>query len=112
MARQTGIAKPWGVTLVLLAAAVLAGCEKKPEPVKAPEPLVLTETSYAELPGWNTDDLSQALPALRRSCARLLGQPDDLPVGPDRLAGTVGDWRSPCITLVRSSDRDNAALRV
>ena len=111
MARQTGIAKPWGVRLVLVAAAVLAGCEKKPEPVRAPEPLVLTETSYAELPGWDTDDLSQALPALRRSCARLLGQPDDRPVGPGRLAGTVGDWRRPCITLARSIEGDSAALR-
>ncbi len=100
--------------LAFLAALFLAGCEKapkKPEPAKLPEPLVLTETSFAELPGWDTDSLSQALPALRRSCRRLLGQPDNRPVGPDRLAGSVGDWRRPCIALVRSVDGDNNALR-
>jgi membrane-bound lytic murein transglycosylase A len=97
-----------------LAVLVLAGCEKrpkKPEPVEAPVRLVLTETSFAQLPGWETDTISEALPALRRSCARFLGQPDDRPVGPDQLAGTVGDWRSPCIALARMSDEDNAALR-
>ncbi len=114
MARQTHTARPWAAALAVIGTALLAGCEKapkKPEPVKVPEPLVLTETSFAELPGWNADSLSGALPALRRSCGRLLGQPDNRPVGPDRLAGTVGDWRRPCIALVASAVGDSTALR-
>ena len=31
----------------------------------------------AQLPGWQEDPVSDALPALNRSCARILGQPDD-----------------------------------
>ncbi len=114
MARQSEPEWSRAAALAFLAALFLAGCEKapkKPEPAKLPEPLVLTETTFAELPGWETDSLSQALPALRRSCRRLLGQPDNRPVGPDRLAGTVADWRRPCIALVRSVDGDNGALR-
>ena len=114
MARRSGTASRKTAAALYCAAALLTACEKapkKPEPVKVPEPLVLTETSYADLPGWNADTLWQALPALRRSCGRLLGQPDNRPVGPDRLAGTVGDWRRPCIALARSSEGDGAALR-
>ncbi len=114
MARLGYPTRCWGTAAAILAALFLAGCEKrpkKPEPVETPERVVFTETSFAQLPGWETDRISQALPALRRSCARFLGQPDERPVGPDRLAGTVGDWRAPCIALVGISDGDGAALR-
>jgi membrane-bound lytic murein transglycosylase A len=114
MARQGDLTKYWGAAAAFMAVLVLAACEKRPkspEPIEAPDRLVLTETSFAHLPGWATDRVSEALPALRRSCARFLAQPENRPVGPDRLAGTVGDWRGPCIALVRLGDGDSAALR-
>ncbi len=114
MARHVHTATRWRAALSVFIVAFVAGCEKapkQPEPVKAPEPLVLIETSYAELPDWRADNLSLALPALRRSCGRLLGQPDNRPVGPDSLAGTVGDWRRPCIALVAAVNGDGAMLR-
>ena len=54
---------------------------------------------FADLPGWSQDAHGEALPALRRSCDRLLSREETRPVGPDGLAGTVADWRGPCEAL-------------
>jgi len=53
----------------------------------------------ASLPGWAGDDVSEALPALLRSCERLLAQPADRPVKPVELGGTPADWRPFCGAL-------------
>ncbi|MCH8038303.1 MAG: murein transglycosylase, partial [Proteobacteria bacterium] len=86
--------------VLALAAAALGACEKEPEPaVEAPEGLVLTPVAFDDIPGWGEDRLSEALPALARSCARLAGQPEARAVGPEGLAGRVGDWRPVCAAL-------------
>ena len=100
---------------LLLAAFFLAACngEAPPEAEQAPKPqpsraaptetappedsaILLEPVGFAALPGWEQDRLGAALPALNRSCARLTAQPAARPLGPDGLAGTVGDWRAPC----------------
>jgi membrane-bound lytic murein transglycosylase A len=43
-------------------------------PVAAPKAKVFEPVSYAELPGWHSDDLAGALQALRGSCVRLRNQ--------------------------------------
>ncbi len=106
--------------------ALLAACGgEEPAPPKAPPetpkaeaelppapPAVLLEpVGFAELPGWDEDEVAAALPALTRSCGRLLAQPDDRAVGPEALAGTVADWRGPCETLRQVPAGDDAALR-
>ena len=53
----------------------------------------------ASLPGWTGDDVSEALPALLRSCDRLLAQPADRPLKPVELGGTPADWRPFCGAL-------------
>jgi membrane-bound lytic murein transglycosylase A len=94
-----------------LAAIVLAaGCERRP-PAPLPDLLTLTRAAYADLPGWREDAVSEALPALRRSCGRLLRAPDDREVGPEALAGTVADWRPPCAAIEALPEGDDAALR-
>jgi len=95
--------------ILVLAALLLAACEKKP-----PEAgLVLEPVAFEEIPGWQMDEMAQALPALARSCGRLDGQPEDRPVGPGGggLAGTVADWRPACGALARLPAGDDAALR-
>ncbi len=131
-----GTSSPAIVSLPLTAAALLlagflAACEREapPEkpaeppraevelpPAETPEPQVLLEpVDFAALPGWAEDEVAAALPALTRSCARLLRQPDDRPVGPPvasgGLAGTVADWRAPCAALQGFSPDDDAAVR-
>ena len=78
------------------------------EPAAKPA-LTLTPARFAELPGWGGDDLSQALPALLASCRALLTQPDDKPVGPAGIGGSVADWRAPCEALA-ALPADNAVL--
>ncbi|MDH3596739.1 MAG: murein transglycosylase A [Rhodospirillales bacterium] len=115
MTRRGGSLGVWAVASMLLTASVLVACERKPtkpEPVAVPERILLTETAFAQLPGWQSDSVAEALPALRRSCARLLGQPSGRPVGPNGLAGRVLDWRQPCAALERLPAGDDAALRV
>lgn len=90
-----------GVGALLLALVLfLAACEgpkKEPEEEEAAlEGLRLVPAEFKDLPGWEEDRLVEALPALNRSCQRLLTQPDERPLGPDGLAGTVADWREPC----------------
>ena len=101
---------------VALAVALLAACETKPPSPPAPvapppDRLELTPSSFDALPGWADDDQTAALPALLRSCARLLRQDDGRPVGPDALAGTVADWRPACGALASAAPADAAAAR-
>ena len=53
----------------------------------------------ASLPGWAGDRVQEALPALLRSCGRLLAQPADRPLKPVELGGTPTDWRPFCGAL-------------
>ena len=102
-----------GLALLAMAALLLAACEKKPKQPPAVEPaarMLLEETGFADLPGWDGDALSEALPAIGRSCALLSAQPDSRGVGPNRLAGSVADWRGPCAAIGRLSG-DDASLR-
>lgn len=88
----------WSLPLFL--ALALAACERTPEegvpdrPVSAWQPV-----EYAVLEGWAEDDHAAALPALRRSCARLERRPADRPMGQDARAGTVADWLPACRAL-------------
>jgi membrane-bound lytic murein transglycosylase A len=100
---------------VAFAFAALAACETKlppppPQP-SAPEHLDLIPSGFGALPGWTGDDQSAALPALRRSCERLLRQADDRPVGPDAVGGTVADWRPACGAVLQAPALDDSAAR-
>lgn len=77
-----------------------------------PEPeLVLDAAAFGDLPGWEEDDLAEALPALLASCRVLARRPLDEPVGPDALAGTAGDWREPCADASRLRGAGTPAVR-
>ena len=94
--------------LALLAAALLlAGCGEAKKPPKAV--LELRPVMFAELPGWKSDRPSEAVPALKRSCARFAKLPAERSVGPDKLAGTIAEWQPICAALVALPDGDEAA---
>jgi membrane-bound lytic murein transglycosylase A len=93
-----------------LALLLLAACAEKPSEKPAPL-LTLAPVEFSKLSGWDSDDQSQALPALLRSCARLEKQPADRPVGPDGMAGTVADWLGPCQAAKSLPAGDAAAAR-
>ncbi len=69
----------------------------------------------ASLPGWAGDRVEEALPAMLRSCGRLLAQPADRPLKPVELGGTLGDWRPFCDALddlAAPAGEDGAARRM
>ena len=76
------------------------GGDEPPAPPEAPAVAVYgTPVEGASLPGWSADDVFEALPALLRSCDRVLAQPADRPLNPVDLGGTPGDWRPFCGAL-------------
>ncbi len=96
------------IARLALAAALLAlaACQV-PQPAKLPpDRLTLAPVSFAALPGWSDDRVAEALPALQRSCARLLKADPARSLG---IAGRVGDWRPFCDAI--AGPMDEAALR-
>ena len=87
-------------------AALVASCAPREEP---PDKLVLSRVSYQSLAGWIQDSQGQALDALRKSCARLVGLPDDRSMGAGGIAGTVAEWRPACEALETVGNGDAAA---
>jgi len=85
---------------------LVSSCAPKEEP---PENLVLSAVSYQALPGWTQDAQGEALVALRKSCTRLLGLPDDRSMGAEGIAGTVAEWRPACQALESLADGDATA---
>jgi len=76
--------------------------------------LALTPASFTDLPGWHDDPVSQALPALQKSCRRMASLPDGEPLGRpgnSGFAGTAGDWRSACAAAARVPAGDDGAAR-
>ncbi len=84
-------------------------------------------TNFANLPGWDADDLSEIMIAWRRSCRSLLVRPLESAVGPvltnsvaveaDRSAeiggvgGTAADWAGICQVLAGLPENDGTAVR-
>ena len=93
----------------MLAAVVILmqGCAPGPD---RPEPdrLVLRPVSFQDLPGWQADDQSAALRALRRSCAALEERADDEPLDIAAPGGRVGDWRAICKAAAGLEGADRA----
>lgn len=84
-------------------AIILAGCEHG-APGPRLERLTLAQVAFEDLPGWSEDSVAEALPALRRSCAKLASEPDESSAGPAGTALRVRDWSAACDALVGVGD--------
>jgi len=106
-------------SLIVAAALLLAACGQTntPPPVispAAPPPpdrLSYIPISFRQLPGWDTDRLAEAIPALRKSCDRLTQLPVGQAIGNDGAGGVAGDWSGPCGALRWVKLDDEPALR-
>lgn len=77
---------------------------------RAPQPdlLVLERQGFADLPGWDRDDVSGAIPALLKSC-QIIAR-----AKPDHLAGldlVADDFTSPCLAAATVPAADSAAAK-
>ncbi|MCW0233082.1 MAG: murein transglycosylase A [Ferrovibrio sp.] len=91
--------------LVLLAAAACA-----PKPPPAPPAIAFQPARFADLPGYSADRVTEALPALNRSCARMMPRNDRGLDSHDRY-GTGNDWKPFCTALAALPPGDDSALR-
>lgn len=98
-----------------LAALALATCAGPTPPVGKPPTLGLTPVAFVDLPGWQQDHMSAAMPALRRECAVLTTKPADaqlggeIPVG--RTGAQAGDWGPLCAAAASVAPGDDAGAR-
>jgi membrane-bound lytic murein transglycosylase A len=96
------------ITLTLLLLSACAAMPPAPLPAKEAG---LTAVGFADLPGWGSDPLAEALPALLKTCERFAKRPDGRAVGPKALGGTVADWKAPCAAAAALPAGDDAAAR-
>jgi membrane-bound lytic murein transglycosylase A len=76
-----------------------------PEIAEPPEPRrVLVPSDFAALPGWAEDPVSEALPALLRSCDVFSRRPPDAEIGPAGVGGRVADWQPLCREVASAAD--------
>jgi membrane-bound lytic murein transglycosylase A len=76
--------------------------------------LALAPAKFSDLPGWQSDNLAELLPALRLQCRRLALLPADTALGGQGLAadygGKAGQWSEAChaALALESSDDPHA----
>jgi membrane-bound lytic murein transglycosylase A len=85
---------------------MLTACAGVETPI--PEKLTLAPTIFGDLPGWQMDRQSEALPAFARSCAVLAKKPRDKDLG---AAGKAGDWQEACTARAEVPLHNDAAAR-
>jgi membrane-bound lytic murein transglycosylase A len=69
--------------------------------------MVLSETDFANLDGWEADDHAQALAALRQTCEILKRVPADRALrGDPKLGMTAGDLHPVCDLAEKTADQD------
>ena len=90
------------LTLAAGLALALSGCVQAP-PRAVPTAPVLAQATYQDLPGWQGDTVTEALPALKLQCRRLTLLPVDTALGGSGIAGTyggrAGNWSDACTAL-------------
>jgi peptidoglycan lytic transglycosylase A len=110
---------PWiGLTLAALLVVAAAGYRLLVR--SPPEPrLTLAPARFEALSGWGEDRVSAALPALLRSCKKLLAKPENAPAITRTVTtkaktpdfGTIADWRPACAAAEAIPDGDEKAAR-
>jgi membrane-bound lytic murein transglycosylase A len=90
---------------------------RAPTPTAPPAPSALEAVSYekvgfSSLPGWNADQVSAALPALRKSCARFADNPPDAAVGTGAIARPASAWQRACGEIAPAVSDDDLRRRL
>ncbi|TNE65167.1 MAG: murein transglycosylase [Alphaproteobacteria bacterium] len=98
----------WLAVLSLVALSVWAALFMLPT---RPEGLSFRIVRFEDLPGWRDDNLAEALPALYKSCDRVLALPSARRMPGASIGGTAADWYTPCGDLMLAqTDADVRAV--
>lgn len=90
---------------VLCFLLLLSSCAEVPN---EPDKIKLSPVTFSDLPNWNNDALSEAVPALLRSCAVVTKVDRNKNLG---MAGKAADWVPFCTELANLSMPNDATLR-
>lgn len=66
--------------------------------------------AFTDLPGWQSETLMGALPALTRSCDKLISLPAGRRLPGARIGGTAGDWAAGCEALKAAGSNDGIKI--
>jgi membrane-bound lytic murein transglycosylase A len=77
----------------------------------AEDRLVLEPAGFADLPGWREDEVEKAVPALLRSCERIVALEDGSAIDDEPFAGTARDWKTACAAAAALPPGNRAAAR-
>jgi membrane-bound lytic murein transglycosylase A len=68
-------------------------------PQKSEDKLSLKESAFAALPNWSADQQAELIPALQKSCVRILKKEPTAEFGTGGFAGTAAPWQEVCQKL-------------
>lgn len=94
-------------SLLCVLALMLAGCA---DVTVTPRP-GMRVIAWSEVPGWQEDDVAQALPALWNTCSNYTARPDDGTLYYNGYVGHVADWRPICADAFRMTSGNADAAR-
>jgi membrane-bound lytic murein transglycosylase A len=98
------------VFALLLGAALLAGCSEGTSGNTRQPSVVMTPTSFNEIPGWSEDKQGEALTAFKRSCPRLTADSRIVTDGGEKTV-TAAEWKRICDAASGVRDADHRAAR-
>src|SRR5579862_6717124 len=90
----------------ILPILILAACAVGPPP---PPKLTLMPARFSDLPGWDDDQLGQALIAFVKSCGEIAQRNESAFIGLPGLHVTAADWRDACAGAAQASPDDASA---
>lgn len=98
---------------LILTTFFLSACASTEEGTKTTSPtgiLTFAKADWDDLPGWDDDDVAEALPALNRSCDRIMKKEPSAAIGRDIRFGTVREWTPACraAMALRPGDHEGA----
>ncbi|MFP4313084.1 MAG: murein transglycosylase A [Alphaproteobacteria bacterium] len=96
--------------LLFISLLLLAACGQE-EPEIVPEDLIIKPAEFSELPNWGRDDYTQIVPAMVRSCGRILGRNPAQKFGPLKEAGSYEAWQKICEDFALVAMEDSQALQ-
>jgi membrane-bound lytic murein transglycosylase A len=75
-------------------------------------PVAYEAVTFAALPGWKADRISDALPALRSSCTRFAAKAPEEIIGADVIGRPAGAWQRACAEITAATTEDDLRQRL
>jgi len=102
--------------LLILLSLFLVSCGEEEEAAVAPieekpPEMRLTATAFDQLNGWGDDNYKEIVPAMVRSCTRILKAPDDRTFGSLVEAGKYSNWKKACEKFAIVATLDTQSLQ-